>query len=70
MSVEHRHQINDIAKWILWASISVSSFLIANTYQKVEAKMDKTEDKIDKTYEKVEAIEARMIRVEYELKLK
>lgn len=63
MSIEQRHQINDIAKWVLWASISVSSFLIANTYQKVDAKMDKT-------YDKIESIESRLIRVEYELKLK
>lgn len=63
MSIEQRSQITDIAKWVLWLSISVSSFLIANTYQKVDSKMDKLS-------EKAEAIEARLIRVEYELKLK
>jgi hypothetical protein len=81
MSSEKRAQINDVLKWILWASISVSSFLFASAYNRVESRldetdkkielqMDKTDGKIDKTYEKVQAIESRMIRVEYELKLK
>jgi len=63
MSLDQRNQITDVLKWILWGSLSISSFLVASTYNKVEAK-------IDKTYEKLESIESRMIRVEYELKLK
>lgn len=63
MSLDQRNQITDVLKWVLWGSISISSFLVANTYNNVETK-------IDKTYDKLESIEARMIRVEYELKLK
>jgi len=81
MSSEKRAQINDYLKWFFWASISVSSFLLSSAYNRVESRfdetdkkiemqMDKAERKIDKTYEKVQAIESRMIRVEYELKLK
>lgn len=81
MSNEKRAQLNDYFKWIFWASISVSSFFMANAYnrvekrfdetdKKIEDQMDKAERKMDKTYEKVQAVESRVIRIEYELKLK
>ena len=63
MTTESTNQINTIFKWLLWVSISISSFLVANTYNKVDAKMEKIIDKM-------EAVDARLIRVEYELKLK
>ncbi len=63
MSTEQRSQINDIAKWVLWGSLSISSFLVAKTYNSVDSKMEKI-------IEKVEKVESRLIRVEYELKLK
>lgn len=63
MSTEQRNQFNDIAKWILWISLSISSFLIANTYNKVDEKMNRIS-------EKMESMEARIIRIEYEVKLK
>lgn len=63
MSTQQRDQITDIFKWVLWGSLSVSSFLVANTYRD-------TQSEIKTISEKLQSVEARIIRLEYELKLK
>jgi len=59
MSLETRKEILDGIKGIAWIALVVSGFLA----------VDKLST-IDKKLEKLEYIEARLIRVEYELKLK
>lgn len=63
MSIEQSKQITDVFKWIAYGAIAISSFIISNTYINMSNKMDKL-------FEKAESIDSRLIRVEYELKLK
>ena len=63
MSAEQSRQITDVFKWVAYVAITISSFIISNTYTKMDNKMDKL-------FEQAEQINARLIRVEYELKLK
>lgn len=70
MSIEQREQVRDIMKWILYGSVSISSFLIANTYRDNHESMKETQASLKEIASKVQSIEARIIRIEYELKLK
>ncbi len=63
MSAEQGKSITEIFKWVAYGSIAIASFLASNTYSNVISKMDKQ-------YEKLEMIDSRLIRVEYELKLR
>ncbi len=64
MSTEDRGKIaTDVFKVVMYISLSISSFLLVSNYNNAIEKLDKISDKI-------EQIEVRMIRVEYELKLK
>ncbi len=63
MSAEQSRQITDVFKWVAYGAIAISSFIVSNTYANMSSKMDKL-------FEKAEQIDARLIRVEYELKLK
>lgn len=63
MSVEQRNLVGYVFKLIMYLSLSISGFLIADSYNSVKA--DVREIKTN-----VENIEHRVIRMEYELKLK
>jgi hypothetical protein len=64
MSTEDKGKIaTDVFKVVMYISLSISSFLLVSNYNNAIQKLDKISDKI-------EQIEVRVIRVEYELKLK
>lgn len=63
MSLEQRQIALDVFKIAMWVSISICSFLLVNTYHEVR-------EDIKDIHDKIENIEARTIRIEYELKLK
>lgn len=63
MSLEQRQIALDVFKIAMWVSISISSFLLVATYNNVR-------EDIKEIHEKIDNIEARTIRMEYELKLK
>ena len=59
MGAETRKEIVDIAKVFMWVSVSLAGFFAANKLTQIDSKL-----------EKLDAIEMRVIRIEYELKLK
>jgi hypothetical protein len=63
MSLEQREIVGDVTKWIMRIGITLCSFLLYSTYS--EVKTDLHEIKTS-----VQTLESRMIRIEYELKLK
>ncbi len=81
MSVEQRRQVTEAIKVVVWVIIGICSFLMKETYQEQQRKLQKIGDEqeqnvqkigaqLEKIDNKVESIESRLIRTEYELKLK
>lgn len=79
--MEQRKQVIDVIKVVVWIIIGICSFLLKETYQEQQRKLQKIEveqqqnvqkigDQLEKIDNKVERIESRLIRTEYELKLK
>lgn len=63
MSVDQRKTAWDAVKMIVGISLAISSFLIADTYREQK-------DASHQIIEQLHNIETRVIRIEYELKLK
>jgi len=59
MSIEQRKEFMDVLKVLMWVAISLSGFFAANKLTLIDHKL-----------EKLDTIEMRVIRMEYELKLK
>jgi len=59
MSVETRKEILDGVKGIVWVALVVAGFLAVDKLNTIDKKLDK-----------MEFLDARLIRVEYELKLR
>jgi len=63
MSAEHSRQITDIFKWLAYGAVMICCFILSSTYLEVR-------ENIKSIQEKTQSIESRVIRMEYELKLK
>jgi hypothetical protein len=59
MSIETRKEILDGVKGVVWIALVVAGFLAVDKLNTIDKKLDK-----------LDYIETRLIRVEYELKLK
>jgi hypothetical protein len=63
MSTEMRTDITTVMKWIMYGSISLASFLMVTSYNEVKTDIKRVAEKADN-------IEKKIIRIEYELKLR
>lgn len=63
MSTTQSQQITDIFKWLAYGAVMICCFILSSTYLEVR-------ENIKSIQEKVQSIESRVIRMEYELKLK
>lgn len=63
MSAEQSKQITDIFKWLAYGAVMICCFILSSTYLEVKENIQNISDK-------VQSIESRVIRMEYELKLK
>jgi K+-transporting ATPase A subunit len=63
MSIEQKKEIFDVIKVILYMVMGVCGFLMVDVYRTQSSK-------IDTILNKIEQVESRVIRMEYELKLK
>lgn len=70
MSTEQRKGMVDIFKILMFISLSISGFLIASKYNEQTEKFDEQHEEIKLIRSDLRSIEARTIRIEYELKLK
>jgi hypothetical protein len=74
MSIEQRKQIWDLVKMLIGISLAISSFVIADTYKSTRDQLEQISNKIDNVEaqqsENLHKMEGRLIRIEYELKLK
>jgi len=63
MSAQQSQQITDIFKWLAYGAVMICCFILSSTYLEVK-------ENIKSIQEKTQSIESRVIRMEYELKLK
>lgn len=74
MSLEQRKGIIDFFKIIMLISLSISGFLLASNYTEIKENQDRMKDQLDAHQREVikttNEIQNRVIRIEYELKLK
>ena len=63
MSLQQREFVGDVTKWIMRIGITLCSFLLYSTYSDVKTDLHEIKNS-------VQNLESRMIRIEYELKLK
>jgi len=70
MSTEQRRSVIDFFKVVMFISLSISGFLIANQFREQAKKFDEQHDDIKSLRTEMKNIGDRTIRIEYELKLR
>lgn len=70
MSIAQKEVIEQWSKWIMRAAISLCSFLIWNEHTRFLDDIKGTKSDIHEINKSIQNLEARLIRIEYELKLK
>lgn len=70
MSIAQKEAIEQWSKWVMRLAISVCSFLVWNEHTRFLEDIKGTKADIHEINNSIQKLEARMIRIEYELKLK
>lgn len=70
MSIAQKEAIEQWSKWIMRLAISLCSFLVWNEHSRFVEDIKGTKSDIHEINNSLQKLESRMIRIEYELKLK
>jgi hypothetical protein len=70
MSIAQRELIETWSKWVMRLAVSLCSFLIWNEHSRFIEDIKGTKSDIHEINNSLQKLESRMIRIEYELKLK
>jgi hypothetical protein len=70
MSIEQRKLAWDITKMVVSILLAVSSFSLVNIYDKQVEEIRKMNEQLSHLTDELQSVKIKMVRVEYELKLK